>query len=133
MSSITDKVMVLVTRIGNVWVTKERGQNAMNIKEQDPNAIIEIDEGYYSANQIVGLLTAQQFDNYQKERRGLWNCPYQKWHGRNDDCTCARDQYKPPAPRARDMTDEERAKARAKLDEIKKRFGKNNEQKSNRR
>lgn len=121
-NTLTDKTMVLVTFVGPVWVTRERGEMAMKIKEQDPNAVIEIDESYYGANQIRALLSAQQYAEFQYEKRGMWQCPYQKWHAKFDNCEHAREVRHDPRPEPPEMTDEERARASAKLDEIRKKF-----------
>lgn len=124
-SALTNKTYVLITRVGPIWVTKERGELAMRIKEQDPASVIEIDGSHYSANIIMALVTAAQYSDYQNERRGMWQCQYQKWHPRNDICYCAREtSNQPKRPDPPEMTDEERAKASAKLDEIRKRIAK---------
>ncbi len=123
-SALTNKTYVLITRVGPIWVTKERGEMAMRIKEQDPASVIEIDGSHYSANIIMALVTAQQYSDYQNEKRGMWQCQYQKWHPKFDNCECARNIKPAPRPQPPEMTDEERLRARKKLDEIRKNIAK---------
>lgn len=90
MNALTDKTHVLVTRLGDFWVSAERGAKAMQIKMQDNMAQIEMDGSYIVAANIDGLLTAAQYGDLQNKRRGLWQCGHKQWHNRNDTCYCAR-------------------------------------------
>lgn len=116
---------VIITRVGAFWVDLERAQNIDRIRQEDPNAIIDIDGNMVSANQIYATLTPEQYSNYQNEKRGMWQCAYQKWHPKFDNCEHAREQRPEPKPDKPEMSDADREKARAKLDEIRKNISKN--------
>lgn len=119
---LTDKTHVLVTRLGDFWVKQERGAKIMALKQQDPNAQFEMDGSYIVAVNIDGLLTAGEYNNLQCKRRGMWQCKYSQWHGRNEDCYCGRNLqqqrtvYTPVDERKTEMTDEQKAAAKQRLD-----------------
>lgn len=85
-SELSDKTHVLVTRLGDFWVKLERGNAIMNIKQQDPQATIEMDGSFIAANNIDGLLTAAQYNELQIKRRGGWQCKYGHWHEKFNQC-----------------------------------------------
>lgn len=85
-SEITDKTHVLVTRLGDYWVKYERGVKIMAIKNDNPQATIEMDGSFIAANNIDGLLTAEQYNELQIKRRGGWQCKYGYWHEKFNQC-----------------------------------------------
>ena len=116
---------VIVTRVGAFWVDVDRADKIDQIREQDPEGVIDIDGNRVQARAIYATLTPEQYSNWQNERRGLWQCQYKNWHPRNDVCYCARDvRNQPPKEPQPEMSEEDRAKARAKLDEIRKNISK---------
>jgi len=127
-SELTDKTHVLVTRLGDFWVNHERGNSIMQIISRDPRAQIEFDGSYVTAQNVEGLLTAGQYHDLQCKRRGMWQCKYQQWHGRNDQCYCAqnaqrsRTQYEPVDDERPPMTDEQKAAAKERLDTMRRKF-----------
>lgn len=129
-NEITDKTHVLVTRLGDYWVSQERGAKIMAIKQQDPNAQFEIDGSYITAPSIEGLLNAGQYNDLQCKRRGMWQCKWQQWHNRNDNCFCAQNRARSapakPLDERPELSDEQRAAGRERLAKMRKRFGKGN-------
>jgi hypothetical protein len=98
-SELTDKTHVLVTRLGDFWVNQKRGADIMAIKMRDPNAQFEMDGSYITAPSVDGLLTAKEYNDLQCKRRGMWQCKWEQWHNRNDNCFCAQARsYKPRRP-----------------------------------
>jgi hypothetical protein len=85
-SELSDKTHVLVTRLGDFWVKLERGNAIMGIKQNDPQATIEMDGSFIAANNIDGLLTAVQYNELQIKRRGGWQCKYGYWHEKFNQC-----------------------------------------------
>lgn len=123
MNELARQQKVIITRVGSFWVDKERADKIDQIRENDPTAVIEIDDNKVQAAAIYASLTPGQYQNYQNEKRGLWQCVHKNWHPRNDNCMCARNIPQRP-PESRILSDEERAKAAVKLAEMRKRFGK---------
>lgn len=119
MSDIAKKQMVVVTRVGSFWVDIDRAERIKRVRSSNPDTVIAIDESQIDTRSIYGILTPEQYYNYQNERRGLWQCEYRKWHPKNDTCTCARDkaERESVAPTNK-LTDEQREKAQAKAAEI---------------
>lgn len=119
---LTDKTMVVVTRLGDFWVNPDRAMNVAAAKQQDPQGTIEMDGSFIGCQQIDGILTAFQYDDYNRKRNGQWQCKYKTWHAKFEQCACARNQHETFKARP-ELTDEEREKASAKLAEIRKSFG----------
>lgn len=123
---MTVQQRVIVTRLGNFWVTIERADKIREIKQNDPQGMVDIDGSFVAMNQVYGILTPEQYDNYNHEKQGHYKCRFGTWHSqRGDDCQCARDPRLNPQPKKPDppeISDEQRAKNLAKMDEIRKKF-----------
>lgn len=125
---ITNKTHVLVTRLGDYWVSLERGQKIMAIIQRDPNAQIEFDGSYIMARNVEGLLGAGEYHGLQCKRRGMWQCKYSEWHGRNDTCYCAQNKarermvYKPVEERKRELTPEQKERNKQRLAAMRKKL-----------
>ena len=126
-SELTDKTHVLVTRLGDFWVNQERGSNIMAIIGRDPKAQIEFDGSFVMAQNVEGLLSASQYHDLQCKRRGMWQCKYMQWHGRNDQCYCAQNlnrtrTYAPVIDERPELTEEQKAAAKQRLDNMRRKF-----------
>lgn len=120
MNEVAKQQKVIVTRVGVFWVDLDRAQSIDAIRQSDPNAIIDIDGSMISASQIYATLTPSQYSNYQMEKRGMWQCQWQKWHSKFDTCEHARELHREPPKVVIEQTPEQRAAASAKLAEIRK-------------
>lgn len=85
-NEITDKTMVVVTRIGDYWVNKKRATAIMQAKQDDPNGSIVFDGNMISCHSIDGVITAEEYEKLNIKRRGGWQCKYGYWHERNNQC-----------------------------------------------
>ena len=85
-AELTDKTMVVVSRLGDFWVTPKRAASIMNIKQHDPGSSIELDGNLLSVASIDGVVTAETYETLNLKRRGGWQCRYQKWHERGQQC-----------------------------------------------
>lgn len=85
-SNLTDKTMVVVSRLGDYWVKPDRANAIMKIKQDDPSGSIELDGNLLSCQSIDGIVTAEAYEVLTMKRRGGWQCKYQKWHERNQQC-----------------------------------------------
>ena len=86
MNEITNKTTVIVSRLGDFWVTPEQAGRIMDIKEKDSSATIDLEGNLLSAHAIEGALKADAYDLLQKKRRGGWQCKRQYWHEKNEQC-----------------------------------------------
>lgn len=91
-NEITNKTHVLVTSLGDFWLSAERGANVMQAAQRQPHAQFDIDGNFITARSIEGLLSAAQYSVMQNKRRGMWQCKYEVWHTRFEQCYCARNQ-----------------------------------------
>lgn len=89
-SEITNKTSIVVTRIGDFWVTPEQGANVMKVQQEDPNGNIMIENNLISCRSIDGVLTANKYAELNYKRRGGWQCRYGFWHERNQECAHGR-------------------------------------------
>jgi hypothetical protein len=85
-TELTDKTMVVVSKLGDFWVTPERANKVMAAKTADPQASIQLDGNLLACHTIDGVVTAEQYDLLNIKRRGAWQCKHQKWHERGTTC-----------------------------------------------
>lgn len=85
-NALTDKTMVLVSKMGDYWVKPEQAERIMEAKKHEPDSHIELEGNFISLNAIDGALTAEAYTTYNIKRRGGWQCKYQEWHERNQQC-----------------------------------------------
>lgn len=125
-NELTDKTHVLVTRLGDFWVNQKRGTDIMAIKMRDPNAQFEMDGSFITAPSVDGLLSAKEYNDLQCKRRGMWQCKWEQWHNRNDNCFCAQNRsrvVRQPVEREKtELTDEQKAANQERLAALRKRF-----------
>jgi hypothetical protein len=88
-SALTNKTMVVVSRLGDFWVTPDQGKNVMQVKKSDPSGSLELDGNLIGCSTIDGVLHAEQYDSLNMKRRGGWQCKYQNWHERGQQCAHA--------------------------------------------
>lgn len=93
MGDLTDKTMVVVSRLGDYWVNPTRARKVMKAKQDDPNGCIELDGSLIGCHAIEGVVTAEQYVVVNYRRRGAWQCKYKWWHERNQQC--AHQTYNP--------------------------------------
>lgn len=89
-SELTTKTNVVVTRIGDFWVSPEQGQNVMKIQQDDPNGSIVLEDNLISCRSIDGVLTAEKYAELNYKRRGGWQCKFNVWHERGQQCAHTR-------------------------------------------
>lgn len=86
MNELTDKTMVVVSRLGDFWVTPDRATRIMDVKQADSSGSIELDGNLIGCSTIDGVVTAETYDTLNMKRRGGWQCKWKKWHERNQQC-----------------------------------------------
>lgn len=90
MNEITDKTMVVVSRLGDFWVTEQRAKAITEILAVEPNATIDIDGNYLAVRTIDGIVNPKQYGEVQAKRRGAWQCKHNYWHEKFDKCAHGR-------------------------------------------
>lgn len=119
------KTHVVVTRLGDYWVTQE---NARKVAEALGSAkFVTLEGSMISAYSIDGILTPEQYKDNARQRNKHWKCPHGNIHGALEFCSCGK-ALASPAPRAElDISDEQKelnaARARATSEYIRKHLG----------
>jgi hypothetical protein len=85
-NEISDKTMVLVSRLGDFWINPGQAKKIMAIKEQKPDATLELQGNFISCRNVLGVLTAESYAALNHRRRGDWQCKYHQWHERKETC-----------------------------------------------
>lgn len=83
---ITDRTMVVVSRLGDFWVNKQRADNIIEVKQKDPSGSIELDGNLIACSSIEGVVSAEQYQIINNRRRGAWQCKYRWWHEKFQQC-----------------------------------------------
>lgn len=81
--------MIVVSRLGDFWVSPDRAARLQAVMDDNASASIELDGNIIKLTAIDGILTADAYDTMNKKRRGGWQCKYQNWHERNEQCAHA--------------------------------------------
>lgn len=107
---------VVVTRgTGRYYISKQRADNLLNLINSDScPRMIDINDNYVAASDIVGIVSAVQIENLEKTKRGLWQCGKGAWHNRDEVCKCGWGMNKPSELE----TEEERTPAQIERAEI---------------
>lgn len=86
-SEITDKTHVLVTRsLGNIYVT-EIEANALTVTIASGKAKhVVIGGDLIMLNDVAGITSGETIRNLEKKKQGQWQCKYDRWHEKNDQC-----------------------------------------------
>lgn len=91
MNNLSLQTYVVVCRqMGTYHIDKQRASNLQSLLDSSnrPKSI-QIDGAYISTSDIVGIVTAERYDETQRERKGQWKCQYAVWHLRDEQCRCA--------------------------------------------
>ena len=81
--------IVVCRQMGTYHIDKQRASSLQALLD-GPNRpkSIEIDGAFISTSDIVGIVTAEKYDEIQRERKGQWKCQYGVWHLRDEQCRC---------------------------------------------
>ena len=85
-SELTDKTRVVVTRLGDYWVTPAQSETIALAMEASPNGHLDFDGQIVRVSAIDGILDPPAYQELQLKKRGGWQCKYQRWHERGQGC-----------------------------------------------
>lgn len=130
MNEIDKPKRAIIMRNGiATWIDEDR---AAKLEEMLASAtkhlFVKIDGMTISSNEIEGIYTMEEFQNWTKVKQGMWQCEYRTWHNKGKrECECKADFYKRQAQAKKDrdaaasnrpMTDAERAHVSEKMHQI---------------
>ncbi len=127
-----DKMPVVMKNDLVHWVSTEthtRVQEALNA--QSGHSFMKVSELGITLNtaEIAGVYTLNQYQDMVKLKQGMWQCEYQKWHKKREECECKKDAWRKleEIQRAREideenkpLTDEEKAINKKQMDKMRK-------------
>lgn len=86
MRELTDKTHVLVTRsLGRFYITEAQATKLMTVLQGDSKMVM-IDKAMVMTNDITGIVSGDQIEQIERIRRGDWQCKFNKWHIRGQQC-----------------------------------------------
>ena len=88
-ATITDKTMVLVSKLGEFWITAEQARIFSELLTAETPTIVTIEGNMLSTRHVDGILTAEAYDVLNKRRTGAWQCKWKHWHDRGQQCAHA--------------------------------------------
>lgn len=88
-SELTDKTMIVVSRLGDFWVSPDRATRLQAVLDDPNTTSIELDGNIIKVMAIDGILTADAYDLMNKKKRGGWQCKFQNWHEKFEQCAHA--------------------------------------------
>lgn len=105
------KTSVVVTRLGNFWVTSEKAKSISTGLDDKQGKVVIENIGVIAMNQIYAVLTKEGYDTYQLKESGKWQCEKGTWHEKFSKCDCRNETYRtidelPIAKDNRDTTGE---------------------------
>lgn len=112
------------------WISETTGEGLQNqLQTQQGHTFVKIRELGITINtaEVEGVYTVLQYEDLAKVKQGMWQCEYQKWHGKREECGCKAERWKQHeeimrkarvAHDNRELTPEERANNIKKVKEI---------------
>lgn len=85
-NALTDKTMVLISKLGDFWVSERQADEIMQTKQHEPDATIKLGGNFIACHSIDGVLSAPDYDVLNARRRGAWQCKFKYWHERGQGC-----------------------------------------------
>jgi len=129
MNELSAQSYIIVCRqMGIHYISKEQADKLKAlINTHDGPKSIELNDSLIMLSDIVGVVTAQMYDEIQHRRKGDWLCSSNIWHKRDETCSCnwgkmprVRGEYIPD-DREMNISPEEAQKNKIILKLIKKR------------
>lgn len=122
-----EKTHVVVTRIGDYWVTQAQAHAVA--KSLSGSKYITLEGSMMSVYSIDGIVTAEQYKLNSTLRNKPWRCKYGNVHSSTEPCRCGV-ALASPAPRLElDISDDQklrnRARSRATSEYIRNNLGTN--------
>lgn len=85
-NEITDKNKVVVTKLGDYWVSQKQAEALATHIDKDRDGSVVLEGNRILNKSIEGILTPEAYNIYNLKKRGGWQCRYQYWHERNQQC-----------------------------------------------
>lgn len=92
--STETKDYVIVTRLGDFWVNKEKAASVSKGLEDKSGKVMFEEFGTISMAQVFGVLNRQGYEAYQNKQNGKWQCDKKTWHDKFAKCDCRANTHK---------------------------------------
>lgn len=86
MNALTDKTLVVVSKLGDYWVNPKQAEVIRVTLESSPTSSIDFDGTIVRCAAIDGILKPDDYETLNLKRRGAWQCKWKKWHERHQQC-----------------------------------------------
>lgn len=80
-----------------LWVTEDTATKVeAHLVNQKQHSFMKLTELGMTINtaEIQGVYTPKEYDAIQKQKQGLWQCTYQEWHKKTEQCYCLQERKK---------------------------------------
>src|SRR5579864_5064146 len=109
---ITKPMKAIVMRYGAViWIESDRLEKIEKIvEEQSGHRFFKVNGELIYTGDISGVHSAGVMEETARRKRGEWQCERLKWHKKNEDCECAKEEREAQRanPYADNRTEEEK-------------------------
>lgn len=118
------------------WVTDETAERLQNqLQTQSGHTFVKLKELGITINtaEVEGVYTLSQYEDVAKLKQGMFQCEYQTWHAKREECQCKKEREKEHRrimqeaenkASSRELTPEERAANLRRIKEIGEHFRK---------
>ena len=89
-SELSTQTMVVITKIGDYWVTPTEASNIQMLLENTAKGMVNLEGNLIAISSIQGILTASAYEVVNYKRRFAWQCKYKYWHEKNQQCAHTR-------------------------------------------
>lgn len=125
----TQKSHVLVTKVGDYWVTQAEAKAIAEALNQ--SKYITIEGSMISTFSIDAIVTGEQYKANSKQRNRPWRCKYGSLHTATEPCRCSIALAPPPEPVGEldispELKAQNAARAQAMREYLRKHLGKDN-------
>lgn len=86
-TQLSDKTHVVTTRQGGrFYVTAKQANNVKMLLSGGGQGFVVVGESLIRVDDVNGVLTGEDIENADHQKRGEWKCKYDKWHERGQGC-----------------------------------------------
>jgi len=95
-TEISKQQLVLRMKSGiEIWIDSDKADKVMSYLQTQKTGFGTIENRLINLVEIEGIFSPVDLEELSYRKQGIWKCKFNKWHNKNEDCSCSkpRDNY----------------------------------------